>query len=841
MRKIIFFSCLLLYTISFSQTFTVSDIEYRVNFPATMPPSVTAIDYLGSGGMVTIPDMVFLVSNSTTYNVTSIRGEAFRGDLNNELTNITIGNNVSSIGVFAFADNQITDVVIPDSVIPIEDSAFQDNQIMNLTLGNSVNSIGVFAFTRNKLTSISIPDSVISIEANAFQDNLLTSVDLGNGIVSIGDGAFVGGRSIDNNQLTEITIPDSVISIGAEAFFENKLTNVTIGNKVSSIGNDAFRDNQLGDVFIPNSVVSIGDRTFQGNQLTDVLIPNNVTSIGREAFENNNLTRVKLGDGLTSIGDNTFFRNNDITDVNSSNPNPVILPSGFNDPFLNSSNNSIRANIDLTVPTGAVQAYIDAGWTGFKSITESEFTIDDFTYRITSKSPNGVEVKSYLGIEREITIPNSVINNGVTFNVTSIRFLALTLKQLESVILPNNLITIGAAAFRNNQLTSVTIPNNVTTILGNAFTDNLLTNVTIPNNVQIIFEDAFKNNNLLSVTIGSGVTQLGQGTFSGNNNLTRVTSLSNSPAMISSGDFDPFQDVLGVSTRANIDLIIPAGTLQAYTDAGWTGFKSINEEVTIDNIVYRVTSTNPNRVEVRDYLITGGAVTIPDTVMNNGVTFSVTSVGLNAFNFNQITSVSIPNNVIFIDAGAFRENQLVSINIPDNVTTILGNAFTGNQLTNVIIPNNVTSIFQDAFAENNITSVTSLNTSPPTLFGDPFRDELDVSIRANIDLIIPAGTLQAYIDAGWTGFKSVTEDGSLSIEGFEIDNEIGVSYRENKIIIISSNNLELQNYTIYNISGALITSGTENEIPTTFLASAIYILELNFDRGTLTKKIRIHN
>ena len=98
----------------------------------------------------------------------------------------------------------------------------------------------------------------------------------------------------------------------------------------------------------------------------------------------------------------------------------------------------------------------------------------------------------------------------------------------------------------------------------------------------------------------------------------------------------------------------------------------------------------------------GGTVIIPKQI--NGV--PVISIGVLAFSYWQLTSVTIPNSVITIEYMAFANNQLTSVIIPNSVTTIGGGAFQGNQLTSVIIPNNVTSIGEEAFSDNHLSSVT---------------------------------------------------------------------------------------------------------------------------------------
>ena len=74
-----------------------------------------------------------------------------------------------------------------------------------------------------------------------------------------------------------------------------------------------------------------------------------------------------------------------------------------------------------------------------------------------------------------------------------------------------------------------------------------------------------------------------------------------------------------------------------------------------------------------------GAVTIPASVTYSGKTYSVSSIGDNAFaGCSGLTSVSIGNFVTSIGRVAFREcSGLTSVEIPNSVTKIGGYAFYG--------------------------------------------------------------------------------------------------------------------------------------------------------------------
>ena len=105
-----------------------------------------------------------------------------------------------------------------------------------------------------------------------------------------------------------------------------------------------------------------------------------------------------------------------------------------------------------------------------------------------------------------------------------------------------------------------------------------------------------------------------------------------------------------------------------------------------------------------------GVITIPATVTKDGVKYTVTSIGYDAFELcSGLTSVTIPDSVTSIGDFAFSEcNSLTSVTIPDSVTSIGNRAFWDcDSLKSITIPGSVTSIGKSAFAEcRSLTSVT---------------------------------------------------------------------------------------------------------------------------------------
>ena len=164
-----------------------------------IPASLTAIPN-GSGNTgrysaIGITSLNFVMPSSLTF----IGHNAFRA--NQQLTQLTLPNSVTRIGNHAFADNNISTIIIPDSVTDIGNQAFYQNGLTSVTIGNKVVNIRQAAFWLNQISSVNIPASVRTIGQWAFRDNRLTSVTIPTTVTSIGALAFAG-----NTGLTSVTI-----------------------------------------------------------------------------------------------------------------------------------------------------------------------------------------------------------------------------------------------------------------------------------------------------------------------------------------------------------------------------------------------------------------------------------------------------------------------------------------------------------------------------------------------------------------------------------------------------------------------------------------------------------
>ena len=147
-----------------------------------------------------------------------------------------------------------------------------------------------------------------------------------------------------------------------------------------------------------------------------------------------------------------------------------------------------------------------------------DFEVNGIYYNITAK--NEVEVthgtdtfNTYSG---KIVIPRTIQNGSKKYNVTRVGSCAfIDCKNLNSVIIPNGVTSIGYAAFGDSGISFITISNSVKIIGPHAFAlCQNLTSIVIPEGVKRIENAVFSGcSNLVSVTLPNSVSYIGNVVF----------------------------------------------------------------------------------------------------------------------------------------------------------------------------------------------------------------------------------------------------------------------------------------------------------------------------------------
>lgn len=151
-----------------------------------------------------------------------------------------------------------------------------------------------------------------------------------------------------------------------------------------------------------------------------------------------------------------------------------------------------------------------------------------------------------------------------------------------------------------------------------------------------------------------------------------------------------------------------------------------------------------------------GNIVIPETVHYEGIDYSVTSIGDQAFyKCNNLTSITIPNSVTSIEIYAFAWcSCLTSVSIPNSVKRIKDYAFKGcSSLTNITIGSGVVDIRYEAFAIcSNLADVFCYAENVPSTNGEAFN----TSYVEFVTLHVPEASVSYYSQIGpWKNFKEI--------------------------------------------------------------------------------------
>ncbi|MBO4443245.1 MAG: leucine-rich repeat protein [Bacteroidaceae bacterium] len=706
---------------------TVEDVEMKFTIVSRLEKAVKvgdenwncAIDNSYSG-LITIPDTV------KGYDVVGIYGGAFYGS---GITSVSFPETekFSSIDSYAFQSCALETVVIPDNVTSLGWDAFDGcSSLTSATIGEGITELQGYTFRNcESLEEVKLPRGLRSLGYSEFYNcSSLSRVYCyeetppslsSSAFTNLPEGAKLyvpyGCKSdFENSAWINYFSSDNIVEMADESvWFEyENVTYKIIGKGTVQVGNGT--ETALSPLaIVPDTLTIPGTvtREIDGQTYTYT-----VTKIGKNAFNTNDVQGVSvviIPASVWVIGSYAFqgIENLQSAYVYSTTP-PTIDEYSFN---------SGVAEATLYVPIGCVDDYWKSSWSCFGMIDDMalKFTVTVNGVNMTFKTngENTVQTYGYWNDDYAVTaipsdysgpltIPESVEYNGVTYTVTA----------------------IGDESFDAYDL------------------DLSLTEVTLP----------------------STITSIGGYAFDCCSAITKMTVYATTP---------PDLAEYSLSLAKDATLFVPDESVEAYQASAWSNYfieilgmsqKPVIFTVNVDGIpmTFKVTSAEEGNYTVQTYgsfgsngypvpaipVDTEGTVTIPETVVHEDVTYTVTAIGDVSFAVcENLTGVNIPNTVTSIGQWAFCESGITSITLPEGITSINPIAFGGCLALQSVYANMTTPVELPImqYDESSIYYV---------------FDPLDTDQTRT--LYVPAGCKDAYTASDWWtqgAFSEIVEEG----------------------------------------------------------------------------------
>lgn len=475
--------------------------------------------------------------------------------------------------------------------------------------GKQITGIGSKAFYKKGIESVTFPSDVMTTVEENVKDE-------------VADGVTQRGNFI----------------ILANAFFGNNLTSLILPEGVIAVGTNAFNSNsKLSYVSIPHTMWRI-EKTSFGRCAIDTLefaeTCDFKLNIDSQAFAMNKIKAVQLPKRVEKLDKYVFMMNPGMEAIDASAPANWGGKKGYGVVYMYADEaTKSESFVDHLNGSGTHKSYAQKLITGQKMPEELKpWNANDFTYSDDGTMITGL---SESGIAKRVSKPDMIMPNvnpdGVV--ITAIAdstngtggLFATSTEKLNSVVLPEKLVSIGK----------------------NAFADSGIGNVEFPETLQTIGMSAFRQVNFTKIILPDSVTSVGNGAFASNFSVEKVK-ISAGMTEIPSG----FLSCSGQTAAEKFtELIIPEG------------IKKIGSNAFAGNYL-------------KELVIPAGV-----TEIGNYAFAQVQAM-------KNLEEITLPEGLTTIGRYAFRHVKVQSIILPSTVTTLDKNAFEGSDYTVTLYTSN---------------------------------------------------------------------------------------------------------------------------------------------------------
>lgn len=653
---------------------TGADGFYNNGAGCAIPESFTSLQV---SHLATIPNG-FLYGMSSLTNVQLTLDDSL-------LTN----DNTAAIGNEAFygCKDLVSGLTITGTYTAIGFSAFEDTSLTSFTVPDSVESIGPRAFANTELTSFTVPSSVTKLDSNVFynvptiesltveqymidQTNAETGEPIEPKALFSRLHNLFGAPTFTSSTSTEllpvnsddfyiaynsIAVPVSLesVTIGGMAYVPaffmcgmSSLTTVSLTIDESyaenwdiapTIGDYAFSgcENLGSGLTITGSYTSIGQYAFEGTALTSFTVPASVESIGSRAFAETSLASFTVPANVTSLENNIFYNVDTLSSL-------TITSMSYYD-SVDETYDRLLGNLGYIFGAQSLTAWLEEN---------PDATEEDYPF-YTAYSSAFPKALTSLTIGGMLYVPDDFLRG-----MSSLETVSLTIDAERATIATYN-PSVGSYAFADcTALTNLTINGDYTSIGQYAFRDTALTSFTVPESVTSIGSNIFYDVATLESLTVEQYSHYNSSTYS--------------------NAFSSLGSLFGATSLDNWLLENPDETEEDYPFSG--NYPKAFTSLTIGGIAYLPAS------------FAGGASTLETVALTFDVDddyyyYTNTDIGASAFaNCTNLSELTLAGDYLTsIGNNAFQNTALTSFTLPASVTSVGTNILNGNEITTLTI------------------------------------------------------------------------------------------------------------------------------------------------------------
>ncbi len=318
-----------------------------------------------------------------------------------------------------------TRVVLPSKakgydVYGIYPQAFANSQVEEVVLSDSIQYIGENAFYNCLfLEKVFATDSLNIIDNRAFSNcKYLVEFSGAYHITKIGVSAFYGCELLEKFDFT-----DSLVELGASAFGNTGLTSLYLPDSVRSVGSSCF--SECVNLESANVQIISSSMFYSSSKLKNIVLRDGIKRLEYECFKNTAINTLYIPSSVEYI--------DSIISFDSSNPGKVYFLSTENIPtFKSTTPFSSSYHVSIYSNSSIYSLLYNALSQHYSFYSVSDLKIEDNYVR------DGGKLLQYIGSEKEFITPE---------NITEIGENAFCSTPLDKITITENVTKIYSGAF----------------------------------------------------------------------------------------------------------------------------------------------------------------------------------------------------------------------------------------------------------------------------------------------------------------------------------------------------------------------------------------------------------